>query len=160
MIVLNLACEHGHTFEGWFGSSFDFAEQQARGLVTCPICGHADVHRMPSAPRLNVSHLKSEKASGIEAKTGPSPVPASKPVPQTLPQELQRQVLQAVQQLVANTEDVGEQFAEQARKMHYGEIEHRGIRGQTSLDEAQALIEEGIEVMPVPLPELLKGTVQ
>lgn len=160
MIVLNLACEHGHTFEGWFGSSDDFAGQQARGLVSCPICGHSEVQRMPSAPRLNVSHLKGEKAPSTETKTRPAPVPATKPVPQTLPQDLQRQVLQAVQQLVANTEDVGEQFAEQARKMHYGEIEHRGIRGQTSLDEAQALIEEGIEVMPVPLPELLKGTVQ
>lgn len=140
MLVLNLSCEQEHRFEGWFGSADDFASQQDRGLVSCPVCGASQVQRLPSAPRLNVSHLRSTTPA---AATEP-------PADEARLQQLQRTALQAVQKLLAKTEDVGERFAEEARRIHYGEAKERGIRGQTSADEAQALAEEGIAILPLP----------
>ncbi|MEJ6002334.1 DUF1178 family protein [Paucibacter soli] len=137
MLVLNLACEHGHSFEAWFGSAADYESQQQRQLVSCPICGSQDISRMPSAPRLNVSHLRAEPAA---LKTA--------------------QALAAVRQLIANTEDVGERFAEEARRIHYGEAEERGIRGRASAEQTRELVEEGIAVLPLPMADALKGTLQ
>lgn len=139
MLVLNLACEHGHSFEAWFGSSEDYESQQQRQLVSCPLCGSQTIHRLPSAPRLNVSHLRAE------------PTPAPTP---------QARVMSAMRELMANTEDVGERFAEEARRIHYGEAQERGIRGQASLDQARELLEEGISVLPIPLAEAVKDTLQ
>lgn len=140
MLVLNLSCEQEHRFEGWFGSADDFESQQGRGLVSCPVCGASQVQRLPSAPRLNVSHLRG--AAPSEAAVAPAG--------EVNLQQLQRTALQAVKQLLAKTEDVGERFAEEARRIHYGEAKERGIRGQTSADEAQALVEEGIAILPLP----------
>jgi hypothetical protein len=148
MLVLNLSCNREHRFEGWFGSADDFESQLGRGLVGCPICASTEVQRLPSAPRLNVSHLRAGAAE---------PKPASPPDPQ---QQIQQAALQAVQQLLSRTEDVGERFAEEARRIHYGEVEQRGIRGRASRDEAVALAEEGIAVMALALPEALKGPLQ
>jgi len=145
MKVLNLRCAHEHRFEGWFGSDDDFQTQSERGLVECPMCGDKAVSRLPSAPRLNVSHLRE---STIER----APVDA----------ETQRQSdwMRAVRHLMANTEDVGERFPEEARRIHYGEAQGRGIRGKATPEDADALREEGIEVMSVAVPTALKGPVQ
>jgi hypothetical protein len=144
MKVLNLRCAQDHRFEGWFASDEDEASQRDRGLLACPLCGNSDVQRLPSAPRLNLG-----AAPPAEAKVA---LPA--------PDDLQALWLRAVQHVMQHTEDVGGRFAEEARRIHYREVPHRGIRGQTSSDEAQALREEGIEVLALALPEALKGTLQ
>jgi hypothetical protein len=147
MKVLDLRCANGHGFEGWFGSEDDYMDQNGRGLVECPLCADRTVTRMPSAPRLNLSGAR----EAVPAETRPGAPQAA---------DLQGLWLQAVRHLLANTEDVGERFAEEARRIHYGETEQRGIRGQTSDVERQALHDEGIEVMSLPLPHALKGPVQ
>jgi len=143
MKVLNLRCAHDHRFEGWFSSDEDFATQGDRGLVACPLCGDLDVQRLPSAPRLNLS-------GGRESDVA---------VP-TVADTVQQKWMQAVRHMMAHTEDVGERFPEEARRIHYGEIKERGIRGRASRDEAQALAEEGIEVMALPVPAALKEPLQ
>jgi hypothetical protein len=146
MKVLDLHCSAQHQFEGWFASEDDFQGQLGRGLVECPICGDKAVTKKPSAPRLNLgaqapAPVKQEVVAGPDAK-------------------LQAAWLKMVHHVLANTEDVGERFAEEARKIHYGEREQRGIRGQASAEETQALLEEGVEVLPLPIPAALKGPVQ
>lgn len=153
MLVLNLKCGHEHRFEGWFGSAADFETQVDRGLIACPVCEDRQIKRMPTAPHLNVSHLRadpSKPASGEPAQLLTSDAA----------QELKSKVLTAVAQVLANTEDVGERFAEEARRIHYGETEAHGIRGQASLTELAELIDEGIAVLPLPLPAHLKGRLQ
>lgn len=152
MKVLDLRCANDHRFEGWFGSDADLQSQQERGLLTCPVCGHNEVERLPSAPRLNLSSSRTEAAQrGAAAKTaeGEGGVSAT----------LQQLYLKAVRHVLANTEDVGERFAEEARRMHYNEAPERGIRGTTSREEAQELVEEGIDVMPLLVPDALKQPV-
>jgi hypothetical protein len=159
MKVLDLQCQHGHAFEGWCGSEGDFQAQLARGLVECPLCGDREVTKLLSAPRLNLSTSRSERV--IEAPSEEralATVPAAAPAV-TMPADMQAAWMHMVQHVMAHTEDVGTQFADEARKMHYGETEERGIRGRVSVDETQALLEEGIHVMPLPLPEALKGPV-
>jgi len=147
MKVLNLQCGHAHGFEGWFASEGDFQDQLARGLVECPLCGDARVSKLPSAPRLNLG--------------APEPrAPAKQEVMAAPPAQLQAAWMQLVRQVMASTEDVGERFAEEARKIHYGESEERGIRGQASAEETQALLEEGVPVLPLPIPKGLKGPLQ
>ena len=146
MKVLNLQCAHGHGFEGWFGSEDEFQDQLGRGLVECPICGDVQVAKLPSAPRLNLG-----AAEPARPKQQVMNAPDAK---------MQAAWLQLVQHVMANTEDVGEKFAEEARKIHYGETEDRNIRGQASREETQALLEEGIAVMPLPVPKGLKGPLQ
>jgi len=148
MKVLNLQCSQAHGFEGWFASEDDFQDQLGRGLVECPLCGDAHVSKLPSAPRLNFG-------ASAPAAAAPKQEVMSTPNPQ-----LQAAWMQLVQQVMANTEDVGERFAEEARKIHYGETEERGIRGQASREETQALLEEGIGVLPLPIPKGLKGPLQ
>ena len=152
MKVQDLRCANDHRFEGWFGSDADLQSQRERGLLTCPVCGHNEVERLPSAPRLNLSSSRAETArkSGAD-KTGESDGGA--------PAALQQLYLKAVRHVLANTEDVGERFAEEARRMHYNEAPERGIRGTTSREEAQELAEEGIDVMPLLVPDALKQPV-
>ncbi len=157
MKVLNLRCKLGHGFEGWFGSEGDFLSQTDRGLVSCPMCSDASITRMPSAPRLNLSGAR-PPAEAPAAKPPPTASPsAPTAMPGAPPPELQALWMQAVQQVLRNTEDVGERFPEEARRIHYGEAEHRGIRGQASAEDRAALADEGIEVMPLPLPAGMKG---
>ena len=152
MKVLNLQCSHAHVFEGWFASEDDFQGQLARGLVECPLCGDGQVAKMPSAPRLNL---------GASEPKAPAPASGKQEVMNAAPNaQLQAAWMQLVKQVMANTEDVGERFAEEARKIHYGETEERGIRGQASREETQALLEEGIGVLPLPVPKGLKGPLQ
>jgi hypothetical protein len=153
MKVLDLHCTHDHRFEGWFASEDDFGSQLERGLVECPLCGDRTITRLPSAPRLNVAHLREAPVAAPADTPGRSLAMLS-------PQERQSMWLQAVRHVLAHTDDVGERFAQEARRMHAGEIEQRGIRGQATRDEAQALRDEGIEVMPLPIPDALKEPLQ
>jgi len=146
MKVLNLQCAPGHGFEGWFGSEDEFQDQLGRGLVECPVCGDAAVAKMPSAPRLNLG-ASEPAAPKQQVMNAPSA-------------EMQAAWLQMVRHVMANTEDVGEKFAEEARKIHYGETEDRNIRGQASREETESLLEEGIAVLPLPVPKGLKGPLQ
>ncbi|WP_427911683.1 DUF1178 family protein [Ramlibacter sp. MMS24-I3-19] len=146
MKVLNLQCSHQHVFEGWFGSDDEFQGQLAGGLLECPLCGDTGITKLPSAPRLNL---------------GAQPAPAAKQEVAATPDvSMQRAWLQMVRHVMANTEDVGERFAEEVRRIHHGESEERGIRGQASREETEALLEEGIGVLPLPIPKALKGPVQ
>jgi hypothetical protein len=156
MKVLNLRCAQGHGFEGWFGSEEDFSRQSSQGLLDCPLCGDARIERLPSAPRLSLSQARApqETAPGVGADK--APVAGAPQALQAL-QALQTAWLRAVDHLVANTEDVGERFSDEARRIHYGEIQARGIRGQATPEQRQALSEEGIEVFSMPLPDGLKG---
>ena len=158
MKVLDLRCASGHGFEGWFGSEDDFLSQNGRSLIECPLCADRVITRLPSAPRLNLSNAK---ASGTAAGPG-SAVPAVPAQPQAADgqAELQALWIRAVRQALANTEDVGERFAEEARRIHYGESDVRGIRGVASAEEREALHDEGIEVMSLPMPAALKGPIQ
>jgi hypothetical protein len=161
MKVLNLQCAHQHGFEGWFGSEDDFQSQLARGLVECPMCGSTEVAKMLSAPRLNLSSARDEprKQQDVVAASGdPMQVQKMEQIQQL--QQMQAAFLKAVRHVMANTEDVGERFAEEARRIHYGESEERGIRGQASREETQALLEEGIGVLPLPIPKALKEPLQ
>lgn len=154
MKVLDLRCDRGHGFEGWFGSEDEFASQHERGLVECPLCGSKAVHRLPSAPRLNLSNAR--EPAGQKAKPTPTEqVPAT---PEA--QQLQALWMQAVRHVMAHTEDVGERFADEARRIHYGDAPNRGIRGQASPVQAAELAEEGIDVMPLPIPKALKEPMQ
>ena len=146
MKVLNLCCSNDHRFEGWFASSDDFQSQGERGLVSCPMCNDTRILRLPSAPRLNVS----KQREVVAAEAAPVPMQA----------QMQAHWLRAVRHMMKNTEDVGDRFPEEARRMHYGESEERGIRGRASPEDANALREEGIEVVAVALPEPLKGPLQ
>ncbi|CAJ0777904.1 hypothetical protein LMG7141_00687 [Ralstonia condita] len=153
MKVLDLRCANDHRFEGWFGSDADLQSQQERGLLTCPVCGHNEVERLPSAPRLNLSSSRADAPTNGNAVTtgeGKAGVSAA---------ALQQLYLKAVRHVLATTEDVGDRFAEEARRMHYNEAPERGIRGTTSREEAQELAEEGIDVMPLLVPDALKQPV-
>lgn len=149
MKVLDLQCAALHAFEGWFASEDDFVDQQTRGLVECPFCGDADVNKKLSAPRLNLGAGRPGASQAMELVSGSG---------------LDAQALGAwmalARQIVAGTEDVGEQFAEEARRIHYGEAPERGIRGRASAEQTASLLDEGIAVMPLPLPEALKGRLQ
>lgn len=155
MKVLNLQCAHQHAFEGWFGSEDDFASQLARGLVSCPLCGDGQIQKMLSAPRLNLRAGRDVHPSVAPEGTGS--VELGLPAPGS---QLQAQLLKAMRQLLAHTEDVGERFADQARAMHNGEVEQRNIRGRTTPEVAMELIDEGIEVLPLPAVSALKETLQ
>lgn len=155
MKVLNLRCSNGHGFEGWFGSEDDFLDQNGRGLVECPMCADRVVTRLPSAPRLNLSGAR-EPAPPVQPKVKPGPATQGAPAAA----DLQALWMQVVRHAIENTDDVGERFAEEARRIHYGEAESRGIRGQATPEERHALLEEGIEVLALPIPAALKGPVQ
>ncbi len=150
MKVLDLQCAHQHVFEGWFASDDDWRQQLDAGLLVCPVCGDPDVHKMLSAPRLNLARAKE-----------PDPVPAkpSSGADVAAPQ-WQGELLRALRDVMARTEDVGERFADEARAMHHGDIEQRSIRGRTTPEVARELVEEGIEVMPLPALPVLKETLQ
>ena len=146
MKVLDLRCGAGHGFEGWFASEDDYGSQRERGLLDCPVCGNAEVMRLPSAPRLNLS--------GARAPEAASPTPAAAPAAST---ELAvnsnaatARFVEAVAELLRNTQDVGPRFAEEARRIHYGESDPKAIRGQATKEEREALADEGIEVFTLP----------
>jgi len=157
MIKYALVCDKGHAFESWFADSAAFDRQAKRKLVTCPHCGSAKVEKAIMAPRL----APKKGARPIEAPVpAPAPAPAASPasgapapVAMLSPQEreFRAKLKELRDHLTKNAENVGAKFPEQARKMHYGEIEHRSIYGEATPDEAEALAEEGIEFHPLPV---------
>ncbi len=149
MIRYSLVCEAGHGFESWFPSSDSFDEQAASGLVACPICDSTAVTKGLMAPSL----ARTDRAASGRPVEETAQVPApSAPLPMIAEPERQiREMLRALRErVVASAEHVGPRFAEEARKIHYGETEDRAIYGQASPDEARALIDEGIDVAPLP----------
>lgn len=162
MKVLNLQCAAQHGFEGWFASEGEFQRQLAEGLLTCPVCGDHTVHKLPAAPRLNLNASR-ESASAVQSKRSePHPVSTSEGMgaPATNAQALHAAWLKLAREVVRQTEDVGSAFAEEARRIHHGEAPERGIRGQATVQETLALVEEGIPVLPLPLPAAAKETLQ
>ena len=164
MKVLDLHCQQQHSFEGWFASEDDFQSQNARSLVECPFCGDHHITKMLSAPRLNLSGASSlQEQQLVSGAAAPSTdlATTSAQSAAVVPSDVHQQAwLKMVQHVLSHTEDVGGQFAEEARKMHYGETPERAIRGQVSREETSALLEEGIQVMPLPMPAAIKGPVQ
>lgn len=159
MKVLNLQCSRQHSFEGWFGSEDDFQSQLTRGLIACPLCADKNIQKMPSAPRLNFG--APQAADKLPASTAMTSLEGPEAAPNdgaNLPAQVA--FLKALRHVVSNTEDVGTRFADEARRIHYGEVEARGIRGQASVRDAVELLEEGIEVMPLPILPILKETLQ
>jgi hypothetical protein len=156
MIHYNLRCAEGHAFESWFQSSSAYEVQEKRELVSCPICGSTKVERAIMAPRI-VGKKGRKEAPSVPAPTAAAEViPPSSPTPLLMAQEaeLRAKLKELRDHIVKNADNVGERFPNEARKMHYGDIEHRPIYGEASPDEAKALVEEGVEVMPLPaLPE-------
>ena len=152
MKVLDLGCQHGHVFEGWFASEDDFQSQKARALVLCPMCGDSQIDKRLSAPRLNLGASAPAVRPAAESSSTPAAAPSR--------QALQAAWLRMSRELIAKTEDVGARFADEARRMHHGEIEERAIRGQASVEDAVALIEEGIGVLPLALSDGAKETLQ
>jgi hypothetical protein len=149
MKVLDLDCAAHHRFEGWFASEEDYVSQLARGLVACPVCGATSINRLPSAPRLNLSRT-----------SAPAQQQAAPAAPQTGAAATQARWLRAMREMVKNTEDVGDKFAEEARRIHYAETPARGIRGVASHEEARELADEGIDVLSLPFAAALKEPLQ
>ncbi len=169
MIKYQLICEEKHEFEGWFGDSAAFESQQDSGLLTCPSCGSATVRRALMAPNLaspktrkSAPPLQTPDTPGASSPGAPSPGASSPGAPAVpgfaaLPEEAARRMhalmseMRALQSKIKDEcRDVGDEFAEEARKIHYGEVEPEGIYGQATKEEREALDEEGIAVMDIP----------
>ena len=148
MIVYDLVCGRQHRFEGWFGSADDFARQRDEALIRCPMCDDASIQRRPSANIL-VGRAPDIIAPEPKEVTEPAPMDASVERKEPSPAN-DAKVLALLRKLVAETENVGSKFPEEARKIHYEEAPKRGIRGQATSDEADALREEGIDFMSLP----------
>jgi hypothetical protein len=162
MIRYALICDQRHEFESWFANSDAYDKQAKRGLVTCPLCGSAKVEKAIMAPRLartdaSVAAAESSEAAETPAEATPVAAPPEKSqVAMLSPQEkeLRQKLKELRDHLTRNADNVGQKFPEEARKMHYGDIEHRSIYGEASPDEAKALAEEGIPFHPLPtLPD-------
>ncbi|EXI79868.1 MAG: hypothetical protein AW10_02167 [Candidatus Accumulibacter appositus] len=158
MIIFDLSCQHEHRFEGWFQSREDFDSQSSRSLISCPDCGSLQVRRVPSALHVGRQAKGSEgappsvaRAAAEPAAPAPSVAAAASQPPAIDPRAGPRSTLQQLTtMLLADCEDVGDRFAEEARKIHYLEAPERSIRGQASNEEYEALREEGVEVLRVP----------
>jgi hypothetical protein len=175
MKVYNLACPMSHRFEGWFASEEDCLAQQDKGVLACPICDSTEISRMPSAPHIAKSGSNKDTPTSTELT-----VPSSAAVDHAgvsgalsgdvvaltgsdhsqLEAQVQAAFLKGMRELMGKSEDVGSSFAEEARKIHYKESPERSIRGQTTLDEAEALRDEGIEVLAMPMMPAFKNTLQ
>jgi hypothetical protein len=169
MIRYALACAKGHTFESWFQNSAAYDKQAKRGLVECPVCGNTKVEKALMAPTLAGTKKRARPAAPMVANetapaaaapaTTPATTPAAtapEPVAMMSPQEreFRTKLKELRDHLTKNADNVGRKFPEEARKMHYGETEHRSIYGEASPEEAKALNEEGIEFHPLPqLPD-------
>jgi hypothetical protein len=167
MIRYSLRCERDHSFESWFQDSGAYEQQVRRKLVSCPVCGSAKVEKAIMAPRIvsKKGRERHETNPAANPATNPAPTPtpaeapatpsqASTPLMMAQERELRVKLKELRDHIVKNADNVGEKFPNEARKMHYGEIEHRPIYGEASPEEARSLIDEGVEVSPLPvLPE-------
>ncbi len=136
MIKYSLSCDHAHQFEGWFSTGADFDAQVKSGFLTCPTCGSASISKTLMAPSVSTARKKEAKQQMVMDLAR---------------QEMAAKLKEAVATIKANAEDVGERFPEEARKIHYGEADARGIIGQASLGEVKDLLDEGIEIAPLPV---------
>lgn len=143
MIVFDLRCGKGHRFEGWFGSARDFESQKARGLIACPDCGSGSVERTPSATRVNLG----ADPPAAERTNGAAPAQAKDPM-----RTAAALYVRLLDEMLSRSEDVGSEFPSEARRIHYGESPERPIRGQASEEEHEALVDEGIPVLRLPIP--------
>jgi hypothetical protein len=157
MIHYHLRCERDHAFESWFQSSSAYETQERRKLVSCPICGSTKVERAIMAPQIVSKRKRGHEISAPAPTPAPAAeaaAPASTPLMMAQERELRTKLKELRDHIVKNADNVGERFPNEARKMHYGDIEHRPIYGEASPDEARSMIDEGIEVSPLPvLPE-------
>jgi hypothetical protein len=175
MKVYNLSCSFDHRFEGWFASEEDCLTQQSSGMLACPLCNSTEITRMPSAPHIAKSHTKENKEgagqgsdSSALAKVSPAQnqpnhnevAAVTRADHSQLEAQVQAAFLNGMRELMSRSEDVGSEFAEEARKIHYKESPERSIRGDTTVDEAESLREEGINVLSLPAMPLLKNTLQ
>lgn len=186
MKVFNLACEHDHRFEGWFASAAAYDDQIARHLIECPVCSSHAIEKRPAAPRLNLSSPRTgDGAPGARTGAGGQPAPGDPragrmtgahagpadtaqgrdPSPAGGPDAVdparaQAMFLQMVRRIMASTEDVGDRFTEEARRIHYSEAPERAIRGSATREQAAELREEGIDVLSLPVPRALKEKLQ
>jgi hypothetical protein len=170
MKVYNLTCHLDHHFEGWFASEADALSQQETGLLTCPVCDSKEIVRLPSAPRISKrasralapadnSSAQANKAAGMNTSADQSMVLTGSEQAH-FQSQVQATVMKAMRELINKTEDVGRDFAEEARKIHYQEAPERSIRGHATVDETAELREEGIEVVSLPVFPTLKDTLQ
>jgi hypothetical protein len=155
MKVLDLQCSQGHRFEGWFASADEFESQMLRKLVACPVCAASEITRLPSAPRLNLSgamQAKEAAPAAEQAVSRPSGSDAATRVDQHSAQlrAFEAQALRMLREVLDKTENVGPRFAEEARRIHYNEAPARNIRGVATPEDTRALLEEGIDVVPLP----------
>lgn len=142
MIVFDLRCSKSHRFEGWFASADDFEQQKGRGLLTCPVCASAEIEKVPSS--------KIKRASEPERQLPVPSLPSAPAAPS--PVDQQRQMMAFIEHVLKHTEDVGAGFAAEARKIHREEAPERAIRGTATAKETQELLDEGVPVLPIPLP--------
>ena len=149
MIRYALQCDRGHGFESWFQNSSAYETQVKRKLVNCPGCGSVNVEKAIMAPQ--IVSKKARVAEKAPTPTTDVTAPASTPLLMSEERELRAKLKELRDHIVKSADNVGERFPNEARKMHYGEIEHRPIYGEASSDEARALIEEGVEVTPLPV---------
>jgi hypothetical protein len=149
MIRYSLQCERGHSFESWFQSSSAYDSQVRRKLVSCPACGSAKVEKAIMAPRIVSQRGRDPVADAVAPAEAAAP--AGTPLLMAQERELRAKLRELRDHIVKNADNVGERFPNEARKMHYGDIEHRPIYGEASPDEARALIDEGVEVSPLPV---------
>ena len=158
MIIFDLICADGeHRFEGWFGSSQDYTEQRDRGLLDCPVCGSKDITKAAMAP--NVGRKGNQKSSETNTAENRGVSLAAKAVSNDVAvpteyREIIGKLAKAQEQLLANSEWVGDKFASRARDIHYGDADEKPIHGSASQEEVSALVEEGIAAIPLPLPVL------
>jgi hypothetical protein len=155
MIRYSLVCEHRHDFEIWFKNSADYDKQAKRGLVSCPACGSEKVEKALMAPSLGRGTGKGKRITAPEMPTPETTTPAENTAPVAVvspaEQELRTKLKELREHLTKNAENVGGKFPEEARKMHYGEKEHRSIYGEASPQEAKELLDEGVELHPIPV---------
>jgi hypothetical protein len=173
MKVYNLSCSFDHRFEGWFASEEDCLNQQASGMLACPLCNSTEVTRMPSAPHIAKAHAKENRVQGSGdssalAKLNPTEnqpnqnevAAVTRADHSQLEAQVQAAFLKGMHELMSRSEDVGSEFAEEARRIHYKESPERSIRGSSTADEVESLRDEGIEILALPALPLLKNTLQ
>jgi hypothetical protein len=150
MILYRLRCAKGHEFESWFKDGKTYERQEKRSLIGCPSCGNSRIVRAPMAPRIGKGGKRAEQPVEAPAEVAAAPEPQVAALARAMPKEMRETLLKLREQVEKNLEPVGEKFAEEARKIHYGESDKRGIYGQTTDEEAEALAEEGIEFGRLP----------
>ena len=153
MIRYTLACDKGHQFESWFADSSAYDKQAKRKLVSCPVCGSAKVDKAIMAPRVSTSKKRAKSDQLAAASAPEAPAAENTPVAMISPQEqeFRTKLKELREHLTKNSDNVGKKFPEEARKMHYGEIEHRSIYGEATPKDAKEMLDEGIEFSPIPV---------